>query len=176
MRRLPFPEPRSQLTREGLDGDAAVGGARVVLAGSMEEPESGPRPRCHARPTRLRSSLLRGEPPRLMSGDRAVDWIFVADVVEALMAAARARGIDGARIDVGSGELVTVKEIVERLVAIIDPGVEPRFGAVPDRIREQIRVADVRRSESLLGWRPSTPLDEGLRRTVSWYREGRSRE
>jgi nucleoside-diphosphate-sugar epimerase len=115
-------------------------------------------------------SLLRGEPPRLMSGARAVDWIFVADVVDALMAAARARGIDGARIDVGSGELVTVKEIVERLVAIINPGVEPRFGAVPDRTRERISVADVRRAQSLLGWLPSMLLDDGLRRTVDWYR------
>jgi UDP-glucose 4-epimerase len=200
-----------------LTAAAEIGDARVVLAGSMEEPESGAEVPCspyaaakfaasgYARMfhalfglpvVTLRLfmvygpgqrdlnklvpyvilSLLRGEPPRLMSGDRAVDWIFVADVVDALMAAARARGIDGARIDVGSGELVTVKEIVERLVAIINPGVEPRFGAVPDRVHERISVADVRRSQSLLGWQPSMLLDGGLRRTVDWYRATTSLE
>jgi nucleoside-diphosphate-sugar epimerase len=121
-------------------------------------------------------SLLRGESPELMSGERAVDWIFVEDVVDALIAAASASGIDGTPLDVGSGELVSVREVVRRLVDIMQPAVQPRFGALPDRMLEQIRVADVATSESRLGWRPSTSLDDGLRKTVEWYVRRRSKE
>jgi len=117
------------------------------------------------------TSLLRDEAPALSSGARRVDWIYVDDVVEAFVAAAVAEGVEGRTIDVGSGELVTVRSVVERLVALIRPSVAPRFGAVAERALEQEPVADPAPAAALLGWRPRVPLDEGLRRTVAWYRE-----
>jgi len=44
------------------------------------------------------------------------------------------------------------------------------FGAIADRPFEQVRVADTAKSGSLMGWQPVTPLEEGLERTVDWYR------
>jgi nucleoside-diphosphate-sugar epimerase len=116
-------------------------------------------------------SLLRGEPPRVSSGGREIDWIFVEDVVEALVAAAVAPGAVGKTLDVGSGHLVPIRSVVERLVHIVNPAVQPLFGAVPDRPLEQVRVADTAMTTSLTGWKPAIGLDEGLRRTVSWYAE-----
>jgi nucleoside-diphosphate-sugar epimerase len=43
------------------------------------------------------------------------------------------------------------------------------FGALPDRPMELVRVADVVRTQSLIGWEPSTPLNIGLARTAQWY-------
>jgi nucleoside-diphosphate-sugar epimerase len=114
-------------------------------------------------------SLLRGESPRLMSGSRAVDWIFVEDVADALLAAAGTAAIDGETLDVGSGELITVRHIVERLVRLVDPRIQPEFGAIADRPLEQVRVADTARTEALIGWKTSTSLEDGLARTVDWY-------
>jgi nucleoside-diphosphate-sugar epimerase len=116
-------------------------------------------------------SLLRGEAPKVSSGRRGIDWVYVDDVVEALLAAAVARGIEGMTLDVGSGSLVTIRSIVERLSQIIDPTVVPLFGASPDRPLEHDPVADVSTTASRLGWRSRTPLEEGLRRTVDWYRQ-----
>ena len=116
-------------------------------------------------------SLLRGEPPRVSSGGREIDWIFVEDVVGALMAAAGAPGAVGKTLDVGSGHLVSVRSVVERLGQLVDPGVQALFGAVPDRPLEQVRVADTALTTTLTGWRPTTALDEGLRRTIEWYAE-----
>jgi nucleoside-diphosphate-sugar epimerase len=114
-------------------------------------------------------SLLRGEPPRLTSGSRGVDWIYIDDVVDAFVRASSVDGIDGEAIDVGSGSLVTIREVVERIAALIDTRIEPDFGAVPDRVHEISFAADLGAAKKLLGWEPATPLDTGLQRTVEWY-------
>jgi UDP-glucose 4-epimerase len=116
------------------------------------------------------SSLLRGEAPELTSGEREVDWIYVDDVVDAFLAAAVSPGAEGASLDIGSGVLVSVREVVARLRRLVGGGVEPRFGAVPDRRLERIRVADPAIAAAAIGWRPRTSLDEGLARTVDFYR------
>lgn len=115
-------------------------------------------------------SLLRGESPRLSKGERPVDWIFVEDVVEGLLTMGLAPGIDGRTLDLGSGELVTTRRIVEILGEIVDAGIPLQFGALPDRPMEQVRVADVAATDRVLGWKPGVPLRSGLEQTVEWYR------
>ncbi len=113
-------------------------------------------------------SLHRGETPELASGRRLVDWVYVDDVSDAFVAAAATRGVEGETIDVGTGELVSIRTVVEKLALLIDPSIEPRFGAVPDRSLEPSSRADVDKSLSTLEWQARVPLDEGLRRTARW--------
>jgi nucleoside-diphosphate-sugar epimerase len=114
--------------------------------------------------------LLNGEPPRLTTGDRPVDWIYVTDVVEGLRALARAPGVEGRTLDLGSGVLTPIRTVVEKLVAITGAPVEPRFGALPDRRMEQVRVADAAATRDAAGWAPAVSLDAGLEMTVEWRR------
>jgi nucleoside-diphosphate-sugar epimerase len=115
-------------------------------------------------------SMLRGETPVLTSGEREVDWVYVEDVVEALVRIGTTNGIEGRTIDIGSGALTSVRAVAELLAEIVDPAQRPAFGALPDRPFERTRVADTREAERLTGWRARTPLREGLERTVAWYR------
>ena len=115
-------------------------------------------------------SLLQGRAPELSVGLREIDWVYVDDVVDAYLSGAVARGVNGQTIDIGSGTLVTTRSIVEQLVEMVDPEIRPKFGAIPERPMEQLRVADPSQAAALLGWKPRTSLSEGLRRTVSWYR------
>lgn len=115
------------------------------------------------------TSLLNGIEPKVSSGTREVDWIFVDDVVDAYLAAATKPGILGETLDVGSGQLLSVRSIVESIYSVMKQTTRPRFGDAPDRPMEQVRRADVSRTERLLGWTPSTALSDGLARTVSWY-------
>jgi nucleoside-diphosphate-sugar epimerase len=116
-------------------------------------------------------SLLRGEAPELSSGNRRVDWIYVDDVVRGLVALGGAEAIVEGSVELGSGLLVTIREVVERLVEIVGSDVMPRFGALPDRPNERVRRADVDETRRKLDWAPSVSLDEGLRRTVAHHRE-----
>ena len=86
-------------------------------------------------PTKLVPSvalaLLRQERPRLTSGKHCSDWVYISDVIDGFVAAATVPGIEGKTIDLGSGTLVPVRDIVGRLVAIVGNGIEPEFGALP---------------------------------------------
>jgi nucleoside-diphosphate-sugar epimerase len=192
---------------------AQVGHPRVVLAGSMEEPDMGDAdavaqspyavakwsalayarhfqalhglPVVHLRvfmvygPGQLdlrklvpyvTVSLLRGKAPELTSGARAVDWVYVDDVVDAFLRAAVTPGAEGRSLDVGSGELVTAHSIVVRLVELVGGDVEPSFGAVADRPLERVRAAHPMATAEVLDWHARTPLAQGLDRTVDFYR------
>jgi UDP-glucose 4-epimerase len=114
-------------------------------------------------------SFRRGRAPILSSGLRPVDWVFVDDVVDALIAAAAAEHVEGKTLDVGSGRLVTIRAIVEEIARQMGAAVAPQFGARPDRPNERVRAADLGRTQALIGWRPKTALTEGLAATIAWY-------
>ena len=86
------------------------------------------------------------------------------------MAAAEADKAPGSTLDIGSGELVSIRSLVERIVAMVGGEVRPVFSALPDRPGERPRDAEVAPSRETIGWEPSTPLDVGLARTVDWFR------
>ncbi len=117
------------------------------------------------------NSLLQGKSPKMSSGTRQVDWIYVGDVVEGLVQLATAGEVNGQTVDIGTGELETVRGVVERLARLSGSNVPLEFDADADRPMEQIRVADVDTTEALTGWRPRTSLDAGLQATIAWHRE-----
>ncbi len=115
-------------------------------------------------------SLLRGEKPKISSGGRPVDWIYVSDVVDGFMALAETPGIDGGTFEIGSGSLISIREIVQQLASIVDPKAKVEFGALPDRPLEPTRIAKTAETFARLGWKPKVSLQDGLERTVDWYR------
>jgi UDP-glucose 4-epimerase len=117
------------------------------------------------------TTLLRGEEARLSSGARRVDWVYVEDVARGFIAAASAPGLEGQTFDLGTGVATPVRAVAETIARIVGRPGRLALGAVPDRPMEQERVADVERTLSLTGWRPMVSLEEGLRRTVEWYRQ-----
>ncbi|HEV8562337.1 MAG TPA: NAD-dependent epimerase/dehydratase family protein [Actinophytocola sp.] len=114
-------------------------------------------------------ALLRGEDPELSSGTRLVDWVYVDDVVDAFLAAAVSGQAAGQVLDIGSGTQVSIRDTIELLARIVGGTGKPRFGAVADRPLDHAQVADPGPAGEVLGWRPSTSLADGLRRTVAWY-------
>ncbi len=115
-------------------------------------------------------SLLRQEEPELSSGQRLVDWIYVDDVVSGLLAMGVVSDVDGYTIELGSGDLVTVRRVVETLGNIIDAGVQLNFGVLPERPMEQVRAADIENTYRMIGWRPVVSLEQGIKETINWYK------
>jgi UDP-glucose 4-epimerase len=118
-------------------------------------------------------SLLRGEKPKISSGGRPVDWIYVSDVIDGFMALGQAPGIDGGTFDLGSGTLVSIRELVEQLAVMVEPGAKVEFGALADRPLEPTRLAKVAETFARIGWKPRVSLQDGLQRTVDWYKRER---
>jgi UDP-glucose 4-epimerase len=114
-------------------------------------------------------TLLNSDMPKLSSGIRPVDWVYVDDVVEGMLKCAVMPGVEGKTIDLGSGELVTIRDMVEMLTANVAPGAWLGFGELPDRPFERVSAANVAESWALLSWRPEISLEEGLRRTANYY-------
>jgi UDP-glucose 4-epimerase len=120
------------------------------------------------------NSLLDGHAPKMSSGTRQVDWIYVQDVVEGLVRLAHAPNLDGQTVDLGTGSLASVRDVVERIARLMDSPVPLAFDPAADRPMEQVRVADVAQSLALAGWAPRVSLDEGLLATIDWHRRRRA--
>jgi nucleoside-diphosphate-sugar epimerase len=115
-------------------------------------------------------SLLQDRPLSFGSGARRMDWIYIDDVTRGLMALAVAPNVAGTTVDLGTGSLVAVRDVVRQVYRILSRDDEPPFGSLPSRPVEVERVADVERTASLLGWRAEVPLAEGLALTADWHR------
>jgi len=116
-------------------------------------------------------ALLRGQAPKLTSGSRLADWIYVEDVVEGLVRSALVPGLEGSAFDLGTGTLTSVREVAQVIGEIAAAGVELDFGSFPDRPLEQQRPADTTFATTRLSWAPRTSLRDGLLATVRWYQE-----
>ena len=113
-------------------------------------------------------TLLAGEQPRLSSGKRLVDWIYVDDVIDCFMTAGTTPGIEGKIFEVGSSQLISIASIANLIAELIPGSKRILFGAEPDR--GQNRVANIGLATRYLRWRPRTPLRQGLQATIDWYR------
>lgn len=116
-------------------------------------------------------SLLQGRAPSLTAGTQKVDYLFVDDAADALCRLALTPEARGLYV-LGSGEAHSVQEIAKTIGQLVDPSAPLGFGELRgDRQQAADLQADTSRLQSVTGWQPSTPLIEGLRRTVSWYKE-----
>lgn len=216
-RELEFVQPtfRNNLsaTVNILTASAEVKIERLILAGSMEEPEIddreptpvspyaaskwagsgyarmfyklydtpvtisrifmvyGPGPQDHQQliPYVI-DCLIHQKKPKLTSGKRLVDWIFIDDVVDGLLQLATADGVEGKTIDLGSGKQLSIKEVSRRIKNILGGNIEIEFGVLPDRPFEKVSVADLRKTKKYLNWSPKNEINEGLERTINWFR------
>ena len=101
-------------------------------------------------------------------GSQTRDFVYVADVVDAFRHAADLG--DGLLLNIGSGMETTILELYDTLAGITGYPTRPLFEAVkPGDIYRS--VTDPSKAKTALGWEAWTSLEEGLRRTVKWYRE-----
>jgi UDP-glucose 4-epimerase len=105
-------------------------------------------------------------------GRQTRDFIFIDDLVEAIVRAAAAPDVGGEVLQIASACETTVTEITTLLVRLlVEAGLaEPLVRHTNPRAGDAPRLyADTTKAERLLGWRPAVPLEEGLRRVVRWF-------
>jgi nucleoside-diphosphate-sugar epimerase len=122
--------------------------------------------------TRFTAACLTGGRPLIYGdGEQARDFTFIDDVVEANLLAARAPDeARGRAFNIGGGaEPTSVNRLLELIATSCDVDPEPAYE--PER-KGDVRwsEADVGLARALLGYEPRVGIDDGLRRTVDWFR------
>jgi UDP-glucose 4-epimerase len=113
--------------------------------------------------------LLDGRPPTIHGdGAQSRDFVFVEDVVQAMLQASQA-AVGGQVFNIGQGQSRTVLELAEVLATLVPGSPAPVFGpARAGDIRHSAAV--IGRATKALGYRPAWDLQRGLRATVEWMR------
>lgn len=101
------------------------------------------------------------------------DFVYVDDVVAGITRCAEVPGIEGEVINLGTGTEIAIGDVVTKVEAHLGREIAVVVGS--DRIRpEDSEVerlcADPTKARERLGWRAQVDFDEGLRRTVEWFR------
>jgi nucleoside-diphosphate-sugar epimerase len=121
--------------------------------------------------SRFITALLRDEQPVVFGdGEQSRDFTFVANAVQANLLACTAEGAPGRVFNLGVGERYTLNRTLEVLGRIFEKDARPAY--------REPRAGDVRHSQAdisaareVLGYNPTVGFEEGLRRTVEWYKE-----
>ena len=118
------------------------------------------------------TQMLRGEQPTINGdGEQSRDFTYIDNAVSANLLACKAPAekAAGRVFNVATGRRVTLNETFKLLQPLTAYKGQPNYG--PDRGGDiKHSLADISKAESALGYKPAVDFEEGLRRTVEWYR------
>lgn len=131
-------------------------------------------PRMHPYDGRVVSNFIRqalaGEPLTLYGdGSQTRSFCYVDDLVEGLLRAMQVAEEFPGPVNLGNPEEFTIAQLAQlvRKLTGSSSAVEHRPAPADDPVR---RRPDISLARKVLGWEPQTPLEEGLRRTIQWFR------
>jgi nucleoside-diphosphate-sugar epimerase len=127
----------------------------------------------HEHPQRLVSSVIRAllkqEAARCSHGRQIRDFLYVQDVADAI-AALLVSSVTGA-INIASGQPTPLQRVILTIAAQLGREDLVQLGALPPASHEvPLLVADIRRLTDEVGWHPQFTLDNGIDRTIEWWK------
>jgi UDP-glucose 4-epimerase len=117
------------------------------------------------------AALVEGRAPTIFGdGLQSRDFTYVANAVQALMKAGETPGVSGRVYNIGTGASITLLDLLDALNRLLGTKVAaqhqpPRPGDV------RYSRADISRARHDLGYQPDVSFEEGLKRTLHWYRQ-----
>src|SRR5690349_14183271 len=116
------------------------------------------------------TALLENRPPTIFGdGEQTRDFTYVANVVDGVLRACEAPGASGEVINVATGGRISLNQLFEEMRKLVGGTVSPTYaeGRKGD-VRDS--QADITKARQLLGYEPIVSFEEGLKKTVDWYR------
>jgi UDP-glucose 4-epimerase len=115
---------------------------------------------------------LRGQELKMTQGRQTREFNYVEDIADGMVRAMLVPGVEGQLFNICCGEDVSIRNVTETILNLLGNPVKAEFGALPDRPTEIWTMrGDNTRARELLGWKPSTSLEEGLAKSIEWYRK-----
>ena len=104
-------------------------------------------------------------------GKQLRDFIFVDDVISAIIKIIKSKKSSGEIINIGSGKPLSVKNVINKICKLVKKG-RPQFGKIKLRKDEiLILYPDIKKAKKLLRWRPKTSIKNGLNKTISFFKK-----
>ena len=103
------------------------------------------------------------------NGEQTRDFTYVTNVVDGVLRACDAAGASGEVINVATGGRVSLNELFARMRDLVGATAEPTY-AEPRAGDVRDSQADITKARRLLGYEPTVSFEEGLRKTIEWYR------
>jgi nucleoside-diphosphate-sugar epimerase len=116
------------------------------------------------------AAYIRGQVPVIFGdGEQSRDFTYVANAVKATLLACTAPGAAGKIINVGVGESFTLNRTIQLLNEIFGRQLQPQYRSAREGdVRESL--ADISLARQVLGYEPDFRYEDGLQKTVEWYR------
>ena len=114
---------------------------------------------------------LRKEELAMTQARQTREFNYVSDLADGFIAAATSAGVEGEIINIGGGEEISMRDVATKILDLMGNPIEAKFGALPERPTEIMRMyCDSSKARERLGWAPRHTLEEGLAKTIEWYR------
>ncbi len=116
------------------------------------------------------TALLENRPPTIYGdGEQTRDFTYVANVVDGVLRACEASNASGEIINVATGGRISLNQLFYAMRDVVGGTLEPIYGeSRQGDVRDS--QADIRKAKALLGYEPTVSFEEGLARTIAWYR------
>ncbi len=134
----------------------------------------GPRQSSRAIIPSVIAQMAKGLPIKLGNTAPLRDFNYVENTVEGFLAGARAQGIEGETINLGSGREISIGDLVLLIGELMESKSELQIETRrmrPDASEVMRLLASNEKAKRLLGWMPKITLEEGLRRTIAWIKD-----
>mgnify|MGYP002883877865 CR=1 FL=1 len=104
------------------------------------------------------------------TGEQLRDFCYVKDTVRAILKALDVSNVEGEIFNIASGEPVSIRTMIDKVCGIIGNG-KPQYGELNYRPGENMALyANLEKTEKYLDWKTKTSLEEGLKKTIEWFK------
>jgi nucleoside-diphosphate-sugar epimerase len=116
------------------------------------------------------TALLENRSPAVYGdGEQTRDFTYVDNVVDGVLRACEAPGASGQTINVATGGRISLNTLFETMRQLVGADVRPTY-AEPRKGDVRDSQADISKARQVLGYKPTVSFEDGLKRTVDWYR------
>jgi nucleoside-diphosphate-sugar epimerase len=117
-------------------------------------------------------SLLNNQEVKLTSCEQFRDYCYVGNLIDGMILAALRPSFQNEIFNIGSGEVFPLKHFVKLIFENFQTNQKPQYGAIPNRGNERnYPLPDISKIKTMLGWKPAIQLEEGIIRTINWYKQ-----
>ncbi|PIS30989.1 hypothetical protein COT42_02000, partial [Candidatus Saganbacteria bacterium CG08_land_8_20_14_0_20_45_16] len=118
---------------------------------------------------------LWGKDFKMTRGEQTREFNYVTDIAEGFVLVAQAENVIGEIINLGNSWEYKIKDVAQKIVEFMGNVTKLDLGAFPYRPGEAMRFfSSSEKAKKLLGWVPKVNLDEGLEKTITWYKQNKN--